>query len=257
MDFADQIGDAAAWGIDLGLYGHIHRDAGSISASRPLLATQSACDGNRAYRIVRVRADRLGPRATLHAGGGGEMLTLSFDHPNDGTRLANGARLVNAQPQDFEFAEASFVMPKEGAPYRTGGGTIVREWDADTALVVTARVPLSEGETARVSIDTAGAPPPPPPPPALVLHGNSPNPFNGETRILFEVPEPGGIVEIQMFDVCGRLLFTLARGPFAPGPWDYRWDGRSPSGTRVPAGHYFYRLLYEGESRMGRLVYLR
>ncbi|MFH1681679.1 MAG: FlgD immunoglobulin-like domain containing protein [Candidatus Eisenbacteria bacterium] len=205
-----------------------------------------------------MREGRLGARETLRAGSRGERLAIDFDGPNDGSRAVNGATIVSAHDQPFEFAEVRFVMPKEGAPYGLGGGTILRQVDADTALVVVGRVSLSAGETARVRIESAPeAPPPPAPPPdAFRLLGNTPNPFNGTTEIRFEIPEPGGVVEIELFDVVGRYLFRVARGPFPGGTHAFPWDGRAPSGVRVPSGLYFCRVIFGEEARIGRILYV-
>jgi len=259
-DFANQIGDPAERAIDLALYGHIHRDAGSITDPRPVLATEACADGKRAYRIVRVRDGRLGERPTLRAGSRGELLTIEFDAPNDGSRDANAATIVNGHNQPLEFAEVSFVMPKASAPYGASGGTVIREIDADTALVVVARVSLSEGERARVRLepsDESPRPPVPPVPDAFRLIGSVPNPFNGATEIRFEIPDPGGTVAIELFDVAGRYLFLLARGPFPGGAHAFPWDGRAPSGASLSAGVYFYRVAFEGEARVGRVLYFR
>lgn len=69
----------------------------------------------------------------------------------------------------------------------------------------------------------------------------SPNPFRDATRLAFAVPAGGGEGEVAVFDVSGRRVATLARGPFAEGALALTWDGRDAAGARVRAGMYFVR----------------
>ena len=69
------------------------------------------------------------------------------------------------------------------------------------------------------------------------LSQNFPNPFR--SRTLIRVPESpeGKPGRIDIFDISGRLIRSLAAEDNA-----VIWDGRDVSGTLVPAGAYFYRL---------------
>lgn len=259
MDFSRQLTNVGAWDLDLMLYGHIHRDDGSVNDPIPVLATESCCDGNRAYRIVKVKSGVVKPRETLHAGPDGRKVTVVFDRPNDGTAVDNGAKLSSGQDQPLDEAEIRFVVAKEGAPYGASGGVVDRVFDADTALVVVVRAPVEPHSTVRVAL-TAGhaapSPPPPPPPTSIVYLGNAPNPFNGVTDVRFEIPREGR-VEVRLYDIKGRYLFPIARGLFPEGESSVPWDGTAPSGVRVPAGVYFVKVLFEDSSRTGRIVFLR
>jgi YD repeat-containing protein len=80
------------------------------------------------------------------------------------------------------------------------------------------------------------------PVPNLVLYGASPNPFNPQTTIGFELPEQGG-VKLRVFDLQGRLIRTLIHAEvLAPGRHDAVWNGRDDTGRQAAAGVYFYRL---------------
>ena len=258
-DFSDQVTDPAVWGLDMALYGHIHRDGGSIHDPVPVLATEACCDNRRSYRMVRVRGKtRLGARETIRAGGSGGNLVVEFDKPNDGTAPLNEATIRSEQDQPFEFAKVRFIAPKENAPYTSDGGEIERIFDADTALVIDVRVDVGADETKRIGLEPGlYDPPPPQSPESFVLLGNSPNPFNGSTEIRFELPEPGGDVEVRLYDVKGRHLFSVARGLYSEGSHAVPWDGHAPSGVRLPSGVYFYQVRYDGTTKTGRLIYLR
>jgi hypothetical protein len=77
--------------------------------------------------------------------------------------------------------------------------------------------------------------------PGVVLHQNSPNPFNPATRLSFEL-DRAGPTRLAVYDVLGRLVRTLVDAPYAEGPHEVFWDGRDDLGRVLPAGVYIYRL---------------
>ncbi|MFN0151614.1 MAG: FlgD immunoglobulin-like domain containing protein [bacterium] len=70
----------------------------------------------------------------------------------------------------------------------------------------------------------------------------SPNPApGGETRVAFRVPFDGVAIQLDVFDVSGRRVRTLASGASAAGVREVRWDGRDDSGRDVAGGVYLLR----------------
>jgi hypothetical protein len=80
---------------------------------------------------------------------------------------------------------------------------------------------------------------------------NSPNPFTASTRIGFTLPQ-GGRVKLNVYDVAGRRMRTLADHELPAGRHDLVWDGRDDGGRRVAAGNYRYRLELPGGRGMTR-----
>ncbi|MBI2619399.1 MAG: S8 family peptidase [Ignavibacteriales bacterium] len=80
-----------------------------------------------------------------------------------------------------------------------------------------------------------------PVPKDFVLQPNYPNPFNGETTILFQAPAVVPF-EIHVYDVLGRRIRTLLTGLSTVGTNVTRWDGTTDDRKRVSSGVYFYRL---------------
>jgi arabinan endo-1,5-alpha-L-arabinosidase len=66
-------------------------------------------------------------------------------------------------------------------------------------------------------------------------------PLGGQTAIAFEIAEPTD-VRVDVFDVSGRRVATLADRNFGPGAHVVPWDGRDLTGSRAPRGLYFVRL---------------
>ena len=74
-----------------------------------------------------------------------------------------------------------------------------------------------------------------------VVLQNYPNPFRDETTIEFSIAEEGD-VSLEVFDVLGQLVITLADGHREPATYTLGWDGRSANGREVPSGIYVIRL---------------
>jgi predicted GH43/DUF377 family glycosyl hydrolase len=76
----------------------------------------------------------------------------------------------------------------------------------------------------------------------LHLHQNSPNPFNPQTTIAYDLPKQTA-VSLRVFDVSGRLVRVLVDGEIvAEGRNEAVWNGRDDTGRQVASGTYFYRL---------------
>ena len=71
-------------------------------------------------------------------------------------------------------------------------------------------------------------------PAAFTVDQNSPNPFNPTTTISFKVPEPG-IVSVDVFNVTGQKIDTIANGYMESGNHSVTWNAADFS-----AGVYFY-----------------
>jgi len=69
----------------------------------------------------------------------------------------------------------------------------------------------------------------------------APNPFNPRTEVRFEVVREGS-VELEVFDLNGRRVRSLASGHFAAGEYHATWNGRSDRGRPLASGPYLFRL---------------
>ncbi len=87
---------------------------------------------------------------------------------------------------------------------------------------------------------------------------NYPNPFNNQTVIQIQVPGhwAGQLLELKIFDVLGRLVFSQTH-PALPGINRFYWDGTSKAGKSLSSGIYFYRVKLGTESRISRLILLK
>jgi hypothetical protein len=73
-------------------------------------------------------------------------------------------------------------------------------------------------------------------PSSFKLGQNYPNPFNPSTRINYSVPV-SGLVQLQIFDITGRLISTIVNEVKNPGSYMIEFNA-----TTLSSGTYFYRL---------------
>jgi len=89
------------------------------------------------------------------------------------------------------------------------------------------------------------------------LAGMVPNPLlGGDTgRITFTLAHEGH-ARLDVFDLQGRLVRTIADGRFPEGTQSLRWDGRDEGGRPVGSGVYFFRLAAAGSvhTRKGVII---
>jgi pimeloyl-ACP methyl ester carboxylesterase len=83
-----------------------------------------------------------------------------------------------------------------------------------------------------------------------------PNPVRGDVSIRFSVPQEQP-AELAVFDVTGRLVWSLPRRRMGPGLEATVWNGRDRTGRPVATGIYFVRLKTDSESRVGRVALVR
>lgn len=90
----------------------------------------------------------------------------------------------------------------------------------------------------------------------LTLYQNYPNPFNPSTSISFYMPGPDR-VRLEIFDVQGRRIRTLADRQMEGGRHTLHWNGSNDAGRQVASGIYVYRLVSGKRSLTRKLVMMR
>jgi hypothetical protein len=85
------------------------------------------------------------------------------------------------------------------------------------------------------------------------LAQNYPNPFNPNTTISFSIPKAEQ-VQLQVFNLIGELVATLADADFQAGTHRINWSGVDINGHRVTSGIYFYRLQTKSQSLMRKMI---
>ena len=88
------------------------------------------------------------------------------------------------------------------------------------------------------------------------LLGASPNPFNPTTAIGFELSSRAE-VSLEVYNVSGQRVRTLASGTWDAGRHSVTWNGRDDSGRSVSSGLYFTLFRSGGSSESKRVTLIR
>ena len=76
---------------------------------------------------------------------------------------------------------------------------------------------------------------------ATRLQAPQPNPFRGRAEIRYSLAAPCR-ASVQVCDLAGRVVKTLANGQQQPGRYSVAWDGRDARGRGLANGVYFLKL---------------
>jgi sugar lactone lactonase YvrE len=91
--------------------------------------------------------------------------------------------------------------------------------------------------------------------PRVHLEVPRPNPFNPSTTIAYT--HGGGVLDVAIYDVRGRLVRRLITGTRAAGSGTVVWDGKGDSGNISPSGLYFVQLYSAGVEHTAKAVLVR
>ena len=86
-----------------------------------------------------------------------------------------------------------------------------------------------------------------------------PNPFGPSATtatIEFETVTPG-IVSVDVYDVCGRMVRSVVRSELPAHQYRLSWDGTDNAGRRMPCGTYFCRVELAGDTIAEKMTVLR
>jgi len=88
------------------------------------------------------------------------------------------------------------------------------------------------------------------------LGQNYPNPFNPTTTFEFSLPVKSN-VEIQVFNVLGQKVTTLANQEYPAGVYQVTWDGTNDAGQQIASGIYFYSMKAGSYSETRKLMMVK
>ena len=88
------------------------------------------------------------------------------------------------------------------------------------------------------------------------LKGNYPNPFNPETTISFDLAKDSKVV-IDIFNIKGQKVTTLAKDDFKAGRHNLIWNGTDQNGRNVSSGVYFYKMSTENYNSINKMILMK
>lgn len=251
-DFQEQL-NLSALDIDLALWGHIHSNSGSIYTQPYNLATRSTCDGNRAYRVIRVNSDVVTPYNTIYAGSTGSTLNVSYVPSNYGVSDTVTATLVNGQPLAFENTLLKFIMPSGTTGYNITNGVIeqIERTPAKNICYVRVNLPANGNKVVTiaangVSVDDESLVAKP-----LSLVSVYPNPVLGSCTLQLDNPKGLSTAVIELYNLKGQKVQDISFENLNTGANSLQF---SPS-VKLPNGIYFLKL--QGQTVGRKLIILR
>ncbi|MFH1143641.1 MAG: FlgD immunoglobulin-like domain containing protein [Candidatus Eisenbacteria bacterium] len=162
----------------------------------------------------------------------------------------------------FDWSEATFDLASfSGAAklrwvFGSDQGVVLEGWYVDDVLVTySSPMGLVAGEITP-SIARVRLLPALPNPAVMDGAGGLAAASAALAHLRFQLPSAQE-VRLDLFDLAGRRVRTLAQGTYAPGLHEIPWDGRDAAGQPVGAGSYYYRLLVEGETHAGKVMVVR
>jgi hypothetical protein len=93
-------------------------------------------------------------------------------------------------------------------------------------------------------------------PDAYELFGSYPNPFNSTTKISFAIANKA-YVDLDIFDVTGRLVKRLAESEFPAGRHELLWNGQDDNNQNVASGIYFYRIKVDNFTEVNKTTLIK
>ncbi|MBM4118478.1 T9SS type A sorting domain-containing protein [bacterium] len=89
----------------------------------------------------------------------------------------------------------------------------------------------------------------------LEAEGAWPNPFNGQ--IQFRFGPSGATSSLEIFDILGRKIRDIDAVVLESGDREFIWRGETNAGQAATSGVYLYRLTDPGQTRKGKVVYVK
>ena len=93
-------------------------------------------------------------------------------------------------------------------------------------------------------------------PKSFKLYQNSPNPFNPNTHIRFDLPKNESI-SLMIYNIAGKEVAQINRDNLSAGQHVINWKGQDQYGERLPSGLYIYRLVAGNKIRTKKMLLLK
>ncbi len=237
-DFKKEL-NLTSLGVDMALWGHIHKDEGDINIQPYNLATAAVCDGRRAFRVIKVNNGELQPQYTTSTHSNGDMLTITFNMANSGILDSVSATIRNNYSLTFGDGLVKFIMPTSNYGYTVTNGSLEQVYTSGDKTTCYVRVNIPSGTAITTSIKrnfAVGI--------EGIMNKNQieciPNPFGTEMQIIFNTTQMANI-DISIYSITGQLIKSLVSKGMPSGKHTVQWDGTSTNGNKMGDGVYLCR----------------
>ena len=200
------------------------------------------------------------PAVDIYANGSLLVDSLAYGDYAGYVQVPAADYTIDVTAHGSSVAVASFSAPLAGL----GGGAgvvyasgFLAPTETDSAFTLILATPsgytveLPASETA-LNVDFEGLSVPN----SFILNQNYPNPFNPSTSISFSILEAAN-VEVEIRDINGRLIKSLASGFHKTGLIKLSWNSTNEAGANVSAGVYFYSVKVNNDIQTKKMILLK
>jgi len=185
----------------------------------------------------------LQPPQNLIATRGDNIIELAWQAPANGVLLGYKVYRDGSALSDiintFEYQDDTALNEEEYIYYVSAVYSHINEIASELVTVQ----PVSADDEVVVPLVTG-------------LDGNYPNPFNPETAIRFTLAREGAVM-VDIYNVRGQKVRSLAGGMYEAGVHNVVWNGRDDNGRSVGNGVYFYRMVADEYRGVRKMVLLK
>jgi len=174
-----------------------------------------------------------GTQVTLHNRSGGTADDIVGSWP-DVLAVDGPGSLMDIQGEDIRGAWSFHVSDNQ-----LGAMGAINSWGLTMEVAASDPSPAGEGPVQITRI-----------------LGNFPNPFNPRTVISFELARTGP-VQLNIYDLRGRLVRNLVASDLIAGRHDVTWDGLDRNGKMSASGVYFTKLRADGTAKVNKMTLVR
>jgi hypothetical protein len=180
-----------------------------------------------------------------------------------GTTLSFQLDVTEDAAPSGAFADecSMYFLRADGLPYPTSDGlgtdalfTIDITGVAGGELSVFSPMTFSPPNTLILGSNVSAVSQPLPLRGRLRFRSVAPNPSPGGVIAVFEIPQPGGHLQVDVFDAAGRRVAKAVDKVVTEGMFNFRWDGRDLRGQRAAAGVYLMQARLGAQTVVRRLV---
>jgi 3',5'-cyclic AMP phosphodiesterase CpdA len=256
-DFSNQL-NLNSLGVNMGLWGHIHSDEGSITQIPYNLATAATCDGRRSYRIIQVNNAIVIPFNTVSAGPGGNMLQVNYYPSNSGFADSVRAVVANNHILEFDNGLLKFIMPAGNSNYLVQNGVIEQIERTPQYNTVYVKVHIPSLSSINVILWENGSPIDDnlSASVSLILRNAYPNPF--QSRCTTEIKStPDSNIRISVYNIKGEKITSANLKANQEGKSSFSWNGTNSNGQSCANGIYFIKAQNRDNTKTVKVMLLK
>jgi hypothetical protein len=218
----------------------------TISASPDIFSSAGFAAGNTYKLTITVTGGPVG-----NAGGFNLKASVgTFSNPSASAKLQSGEVVhSNASARSWTVDWIAPTTTADSVVFNYAGNSVNSDGDSsgDDPTVTTRRAAYKTTSVFDRDIFVVNS---------FQLLQNYPNPFNAETTIGYQI-NTSGEVQLRIYDLKGREIFSAAQQHGSPGNYFFTWNGSTLNGLTAASGVYTYQVIFNNATQSKKLILLK